>query len=189
MALGAIVGGALGFLGSRSAGRAQERAADASTALRREIYGETTGRLQPYATAGSDALNRLTGLLGVNGDFEMSPAAMFALTEGRDAIEAGAAARGGLYSGRSMEALERLRSGLAAQDRDNQVNRLFDLAGMGQSAAAGQGTAGINFARSAGDNILQAGNAQAASIMAGVNAINDGIGNYYGYNALNRLTA
>lgn len=187
MAIGAIIGGALGFLGSRSAGRAQERAANTSTELQREIFEDVSGRLDPFRQAGVDALGSFTNALGVGGDLSMSPAALFALQEGRDAIEAGAAGRGGLFSGATAEGLERLRFGLAAQDRDNQLNRLFSLASMGQSAAAGQGSQGINFANQAGQNILAAGNARAAGTIGGVNAINDAIGNFYGYQALNRL--
>jgi hypothetical protein len=50
-------------------------------------------------------------------------------------IEGGAAGAGGLFSGETLEELERMRHGLVATDRAQQMSELFGLAGMGQGAA------------------------------------------------------
>ena len=179
--------------GSRSAGRAQERASAQATALQREIYDDTTERLDPFVGAGNNALSAYLFELGMGDQPEgyqgitLSPAAQFAMEQGRGTIESGAAASGGLFSGATAKGLEGFRHGIASQDRDNQLNRLLSLVQGGQSAASGQGAAGINFANQAGSNILAAGNAKAAGIVGGVNSINDAIGNYYGYQNFNRL--
>ena len=111
----------------------------------------------------------------------MSPAARFALEQGRDATEAGAAARGGLNSGATLAGLERLRFGMAAQDRENQLNRLGGMVDMGQGAAGMQASAGNAFAGQANNALgqlgavqantaMQAGQAQAAGFMNAANA-------------------
>jgi hypothetical protein len=69
----------------------------------------------------------------------MSPAARFALEQGRDTVEAGAMAGGSARSGATMAALERLRMGMAAQDRETQLDRLGGLAGMGLGAQQAMG--------------------------------------------------
>ena len=185
--LGSIIGGFLGLAGANKASKAQTGAANQATELQRQIYQETTNRLAPFVSAGNNALSGYVNALSPMGDLSMSPAAMFALEQGRDTIEAGAAGAGNLFSGRTAEGLERMRFGMAQHDRDNQLNRLAGLAGMGQAAAAGQADAGQNFASSASQNILSAGSARSAGIMGGVNAINDGIGTIYGYQTMNRL--
>lgn len=257
--LGAIIGGALGLIGSSSAAKAQSKAADASTALQRDIYNQNVERLAPYGEGNTNALAAYLYELGLGpapmmgasnpysieefqaksqtptgymhktdeadtpvygnvtryrvggqefdtrdaaqawidqqpvqggtpyGGITLSPAAQFAMTQGRDTIEAGAAGRGGLYSGSTAKGLEDFRFGLSAQDRDNQLNRLLGLTQMGANAAAGQGAQGTAFAQSAGNNILQAGNAKSAGIIGGVNSVNDAIGNWYGYQQMNKL--
>ncbi len=190
---GSILGGVLGLVGSNKAAKAQTNASAQALALQREMFDKTSGNLEGFRAAGDTALNRLLPLLGLaepGADFqplEMSQSSQFALNQGRDTIESGAAARGGLFSGSTVKGLEELRSGIATTDRDNQLNRLFSIVQMGQNAAAGQGAAGTNFANQAGQNLVNAGNAKAAGIVGGVNAVNDGIGNYYGYQNFNRL--
>lgn len=191
--IGAIVGGALGLIGSSRAASAQRDASAQQVALQREIFDQQNANLEPFRLAGDTALNRLLPLLGLaeqGSDFQpltMSESSRFMLNEGRDAIESGAAARGGLFSGSTAKGLEDYRRNVAVTDRDNQLNRLFSMLQVGQNAAAGQGAAGTNFANSASQAIGAAGNARSAGIIGGVNAVNDAIGNYYGYQQMNRL--
>lgn len=112
---------------------------------------------------------------------DLSSAARFAIEQGRDATEAGAAARGNLSSGATLAGLERLRFGMAAQDRENQLNRLGGMVDMGQGAAGMQASAGNAFAGQANNALgqlgavqantaMQAGQAQAAGFMNAANA-------------------
>ena len=127
----------------------------------------------------------------------MSPGARFALEQGRDTVEAGAAARGGLQSGATLAGLERLRQGMAAQDREQQLNRIGGLADMGQGAAGMQASAGSNFAQGAGQTtnfmgnaLANRGDAQAAGAIGMGNAVAGGLQNIAGMfsyqNALNQ---
>jgi hypothetical protein len=99
------------------------------------------GLFKPAQTAGDNALGAYSFNLGIGKKpsnytgMEMSEGTRFLMNEGRDEIEGGAAGAGGLYSGATLEALERKRMGLASLDKDNQQQQLFSLAGMGQSAA------------------------------------------------------
>lgn len=111
------------------------------------------------------------------GGISMSPGTTFALEQGRDTIEAGAAARSGLNSGATLAGLERLRFGLSAQDRETQLNRLGGLAGMGQSAAAMNAANSANFTQNATGALGAMGNAQAAGSIGIGNALQGGLQN------------
>lgn len=193
MGIGAIVGGALGLVGAskqasaaKKASSAQERAAAQQVALQREIYEDQKERFQPFYDAGLNALNPYLYEIGLAerpddwAGLSMSPGARFALEQGRDTIEAGAAARSGLRSGATLAGLERLRMGMAAQDRDNQLNRLAGVVDSGQGAAANQATAGNAFAGMASQAIGARGNAQAAGHIGAANAWGNALGGLTG---------
>lgn len=80
-----------------------------------------------------------------------TPGYQFAAEEGMQDIERSAAARGGLNSGGTLRALSRYRTGLADQTFNNYLNRLFSVAGLGQSATGQIGAAG----QATGGNIAQ----------------------------------
>lgn len=90
----------------------------------------TGAYFSPYASAGQAAVNKLSA-----GDFTESPAYQFRLQEGLDAVEASAAARGGLFSGATGQALQTRGQGEASQEYDNWFARNMGLAGMGMSAS------------------------------------------------------
>lgn len=193
MPVGAIIGGvaavAGGAMQSRAASKAssaQERAAAQQVALQREIYEDQKERFQPFYEAGTNALNPYLYEIGLAdrpegwAGLSMSPGARFALEQGRDTVEAGAAARSGLNSGATLAGLERLRMGMAAQDRDNQLNRLAGVVDSGQAAAANQASAGNAFAGMASQAIGARGNAQAAGHIGAANAWGNALGGLTG---------
>jgi hypothetical protein len=78
-------------------------------------------------------------------------------------------------------------------NQSNQFNRLMTLANLGQNAAGAVGGYGSNYAANGGNAMMGAGNAQAAGIVGGANAWNQGIGqmvntgmNAYGMSQLNQ---
>ena len=205
-----LVGSAIQGSSARRAARSQERAAGEQLQLgreqlerQREIYDDQTERFAPFLDAGTNALGAYQYELGL-GDrpqeyqgISMSPAAQFALEQGRDTVEAGAAARGGLQSGATLSGLERLRQGMAAQDREQQLNRIGGLADMGQGAAGMQASAGSNFAQGAGQTtnfmgnaLANRGDAQASGAIGVGNAFGGGLQDIAGMfayqNALNQ---
>lgn len=107
----------------------------------RRAKNKAIGAQQPYYDQGTNALDAYAYNLGI-GDkpagysgLELSAGAQFLLNQGRKDVEGGAASAGGLYSGNTLKALEDLRAGTVATDRDNQMAQLYGLAGMGQTAA------------------------------------------------------
>lgn len=187
MAIGAAIGGVasslIGASSAKKAARAQTNAANQQMQIAREQFDTTRADLQPFRDAGGNALAAYNFELGLGArpdgfaGISMSPGTTFALEQGRDTIEAGAAARSGLNSGATLAGLERLRFGLSAQDRETQLNRLGGLAGMGQSAAAMNAANSSNFTQNATGALGAMGNAQAAGAIGFGNALQGGLQN------------
>lgn len=131
------------------------------------------------AEAETYARQNMTGGTQYQG-ITMSPGGQFALQQGIGDVEAGASMRGGLRSGATMAGLERLRFGLSAQDRDNQLNRLAGLVDMGQGSAGMQAQAGNAFAGMASTSLANRGDAQAAGHIGAGNAYGNALGNLAG---------
>lgn len=193
-AIAGAIGGAL--ITSNAMGNAAQTQADAAgaaSAVSNAQYQQTRTDQAPWRAAGGDALNQINEQMGnYNHDFSMAdftadPGYQFRMQEGQKAIERSAAARGGLNSGATMKALDAYNSGEASQqyqqaytnfnnDKTQRFNRLSSLAGLGQTATANTGAAGANNANNISQNIIGAGNAQAAATIGQGNAINNGIG-------------
>ena len=188
--LASVAGAGMQASAARSATRAQTDAANRQIDLQREVYDDQTQRFAPFLGAGTNALAAYQSELGLGArpmidgqqyhGISMSPGAQFALGQGVDSIQSSAAARGGLRSGNALQALEQMRFGMAAQDRDNQLNRLAGLAGMGQSSAGMQAQAGNAFAGGASNALANLGDARAAGAVAQGNAWNQGLGGLAG---------
>ncbi len=159
--------------------KAASQAADAATqanersmAFQREMFDKQLGLTAPYREAGTTAQNRLMELLGIGGsaggadygkygrDFSMSdfvtdPGYNFRLTEGQQAIDRSAAARGGTQSGAALKAAARYGQQAGSQEYGNayeryQTNRTNQLAPLGSIATMGANAA-TNSATAAGD--------------------------------------
>lgn len=214
--LGAVTGlfgGKQSSDAAKSAAQTQADAANNATAANNYALDRQLAASAPWRTAGEDALNRLLAGTQPGGaftkefsydpfKFEADPGYAFRLKQGNDALNATAAARGGLISGNALKAGQDYGQGLASQEYQNSFNRylsnyanaqntfqlnrnnLLDplkfLSNQGQSAAAGQanaigGNASNNAALSTGAaNALAAG--QVGSANAWSNALG-GIGN------------
>lgn len=104
----------------------------------------------------------------------------FRVNQGVKAIDAGAAARGGLYSGKTMQDLQTYGQGQAAQFENDYYNRIAGGAAQGQAAAGQTAQAGQNYATGASNALANIGNAQAAGAIGIGNALQGGIGNAVG---------
>lgn len=189
IALGAATLGS-SIIGSRSSRSAGNRQADAAILgaeieaearreeidLRREIYDDTTRRFGPWEREGRNAFNAYLSELGIGTGprgyrgYQASPMAQYLLEEGTSAIEAGAAGAGGLFSGATLEALEANRANTIQFDRNNYMDRLLGVAGIGQASAAQTAAAGDSFAAGAGQAIAGAGAAMGAGHRGAGNA-------------------
>jgi hypothetical protein len=196
---GAILGGAL-IGGNAAQGAADTQAAGAGRAadIQKQMYDQTRGDLAPWMQGGQVALSQLqqqlpqfTKPFGMQ-DFQASPAYQFNLEQGQQAINKGAAARGGFYQPGTLQDIAKFSQGLASNEfqnafsnyntnQNNIWNRLYGLSGSGQNAAAGLGGFGAQAAGQIGQAYTGAANAQAAGTVGQANALTGALGQ--GYNA------
>lgn len=172
-ALPAIASAASGIFGGNRAADAQARAAQQAAAFQKQMYGEAKQNLSPYMQTGTGANRRLSDVF-IDGDmtqFYESPDYQFRLGEGRKALEGGAAARGGLYSGAMGKALEGYGQSLASEEFDNFYRRLMGLSGQGQNAAGSLAGFGQNTAANVGNALMSAGDARASSYVNRANQL------------------
>lgn len=112
--------------------------------------------------------------------YKVSPMANYLMEEGTSAIEGGAAGRGGLFSGATLQALEQNRRNTIEMDTDKYFSRLFGIQSSGQNAAAQQGAAASNYANSASDSMRAGAQGAAQGYINQGQAIQTGIGDIAG---------
>jgi hypothetical protein len=197
-----VVGGVLSSSASGKAAGAQEQGAANATAEQRREFDANQANLKPFRDAGLSVLPQLTSGLKPGGefnrnftlaDFNQDPGYQFRMDQGSKALQASAAARGGLSSGGTLKALDRYGQDYASNEYGNaynrwnndigsRFNRLSAVAGTGQTATNTIANIGTQTAQNIGSNYIGAGNAQAAGYVGQANAVNSGIsslGNFY----------
>jgi len=203
-AAAAVIGGALISADSqRSASNKQKDAADSATDLQWDMYNQTREDNLPALDARNSGLTQLQQLLGIGGDPKASnygmlnrqftganlasdPGYQFGMAQGNQAIERSASARGGLYSGATMKALQRYGQDYAGTKfgeafnrhqatQDSAFNRFASLSGLGQTGSNQIGLAGQNAASMAGHYGIQGANAQAAAQIGQANNLTNGL--------------
>ena len=193
-----IIGAKVGSDAAGDAAAAQAQGANDSAALQREFYYQNRADLAPYQDVGSNALYNLAALHGVEyanapGTFDdrartaasrfvASPGYKFRLGEGVKALDRSAAARGQLLSGAQTKAVQGYGQNLASDEYGNYVNRLANLAGVGQAASRSAATLGANAGARVGNALASAGAARASGYTGRADAINGSIRNaLYGF--------
>lgn len=174
---------------SSKAAKAQANSADAASQIQWDMYDQTRKDLDPYKQAGATSLSQLMGQMTPDGYFNQTytgqdiysdPSYQFRLQQGQDAIQSSAAAQGSLLSGATLKALQNYGQESASQeysnaynrfnaDQTNRYNRLSNLVGVGQNAAAQVGNAGAQTAQAVANNTMQGANALAAGQVASAN--------------------
>jgi hypothetical protein len=110
-------------------------------------------------------------------EWTQDPGYQFRLKSGNDSINALAGAKGGLMSGRTLQALSDYNQGMASQEFGNVYSRLGGMTDMGLAAAQMSGNASTNAAAGVSNALAARGNAQAAGTMGVANALQGGISN------------
>lgn len=203
----AVVGGAAigtigaGIAGGKAAG-AQEAAANTASATQLQMYNQTRADQAPWRAAGGTAVGQLSAGTAAGGefnrnftmaDFNADPGYQFRMDQGSRALQASAAARGGLLSGGTLKALDRYGQDYGSNeysnaynrynnDQSTRFNRLSSIAGLGQTSTAQTGAAGTAAANQISSAQLGYGNAAAAGYISQGNAISNGassLGNFY----------
>lgn len=192
---GAIVGGAL--INSMASKDSANTMSDASTNAANLNYqaGQNIRKdLAPWVQQGNIALSDLMNLGGagkpVNMEALMSnPAYKWNLDQGINAINKASAARGTFYNPATLKDIGTYAQGLASNEFGNIWNRGYSLASLGENAAAQTGISGINAANQAGNNLVGAGQAQAAGQVGVANALSGALGQGYNAYLMNQLLA
>ena len=133
---------------------------------------KTLQEAQQYANANK------TG--GTEWSWQTTPGYDFRMQQGLDAIDASAAARGGLYSGAAMQDAMKFGQDYGSAEFGNVFNMLGGLSANGMNAANMSGAASQNAANGVSNALGAQGNAAAAGAVGQANAWNQGIGNALG---------
>lgn len=202
-----LIGGKQSSDAAQSAAQTQANAANQATAAQQAALERQIQISEPWRTAGTTAVNQLSALTQPGGrltqDFTYAPfnynqntdpGTQFRLQQGLNAMNATAAARGGLISGNALKAGQDYGQAQGSQEygaafnrylqnyansqntfqmnRNNLINPLQFLSSQGQASAANQAA-----------NVGQFGTSQAANITGGANALAAGqIGSANAYN-------
>lgn len=175
-----ILGGLFGGKGAKKAAKAEVQLGREALALQERQFQQTRADFAPWRAAGGQAIGGALAMTQPGYDHTTSPGYQFRLDEGMRAVEGSAASKGMLMSGGTLKDLTRFGQGVAADDYNDQFNRLSTLAGMGSAATSSTAAAGSNYAN-ASSGILQGIGQAKASGYAGQNQAMQGtLGNLIG---------
>lgn len=170
-----IFGAATQADATRKAANTQADTTREGIAEQRRQYDLTRADYQPWRDAGVNALQSLA--TDINGqptaaEVMQDPGYQFGMQQGQQALDRKAAASGGRVSGASLKAASQFGTNYASngynaayQRRQDRLNRLQALAGIGQTATAGSAAAGANMANQVSNMQTGLGNAQAGATM------------------------
>lgn len=186
----AIIGGAISADASRKAGNAQRGATDAGISEQQRQFDMVYGDQAPYRAAGVDALGKLRAELDRQPTAEevmAQPGYQFGQRQGQLGLDRKIAAMGGRVSGRALKAASQFNTDYATtgysaeyQRRQDRLNRLASLAGLGQTSTQASAAAGANSSNAISNMLTSQGNATGAGQIAR--------GNIWG-NTVNQLGA
>lgn len=198
-AAAAVVGAGISAGSANSAAKKQQGSAAAANQLAADQFSDTKSRNDPFYYGGTEALSilrqRLPELTAAYDPSKLTsePGYLFGQQQGQKSLEASLASRGLGVSGAALKAAAqygndysttKLGEAFQRQQASNQqtYNQLMGLVQQGQASANQTAAAGSQYASTAGNNLIGAGNAGAAATLAGgnaaVGAINQGVSLY-----------
>ena len=195
-AAGSIFGGMMSAKGADKSGAAMRYAADKSAETMLELNNRARADTAPFRQMGLDTGNAYHDLLlggqNVPQFLQASPMFQFQTEIGTRNINRQLAARGLFGSGSGLETLAMFNKGLAADEGERIMSRLFNMTSMGANTAVGQATMTNQTGQAIGNMQAQSGIAQGNAISAQYNAygqafqgaannIAGGLGNYAQY--------
>lgn len=192
---GSIVGSIIQGNATEDAAQKQADAANHASDLQYQMYQQQRTDQEPWRQAGIGALGQMQDPSFQHdfsaSDFQEDPGYQFRMQQGQKALEASAAARGGLLSGNTGQALTDYGQNFASNEyqnaynrftnnQTNRFNRLASLAGVGQQANSQMGQASQNYGNNMSGLMTGLANAQGAAGIAQANSWGNtlsGIGN------------
>lgn len=171
--VGDIVGGFFQDRAAKRADNTMREATAAEIAENRRQYDQTREDYTPWRTTGANALQQLAGDINkpvTPEEVMQDPGYQFGLDQGQRAISQRVAAGGGRVSGAAIKAAGRFGTdyatsgyGAAYQRKQDRLNRLAALAGVGQTATGQTAQAGQFATANIGNALGRQGEATAAS--------------------------
>ena len=174
---------------AKSAANAQTDASYASIAEQRRQFDLSQQLVQPYVTAGTNALSQQQNLMGLNGtsaqqtainNLQNSPFLQSMYKQAENALLQNAAATGGLRGGNIQGALADNRMNMLNTAYTNQLQNLGNLVTLGQNSATNTGTNAMAMANNIGNLNTNVGQAQAGYALARGQATQNLMGNTMG---------
>jgi hypothetical protein len=166
--------------GVESAAAASQAGTNASLALQREMFNKQIELQAPWREAGVNALGKLQGgdysqtpQFAFNYSQNTDPGTQFRLQQGLNAMNATAAARGGLISGNALKAGQDYGQAQGSQEytnafnryltgynadvsrANNMYNRVSNIAGTGQTTSNALATMAGNYGQNASNTTMQ----------------------------------
>jgi hypothetical protein len=177
---------------AKSAAATQAASADKAIQAQKEAAAQTRADLQPFTGAGVSQIPALTNmvtqqqnLVDPNAQFNFvkdNPFYKLLADDAQKRIFSNAAARGKIGSGGTAEALQNSLLLLGTDLINNQfglqnqaIGNTSNIVQLGQSAAAGQGSATLNAGNNISNLTTDKGNVQAAGKVGAANAFTQGI--------------
>lgn len=202
--IGAVASAGASAFGASKAADAQTSAANAGNALLRQQYSQNSANLAPWMQGGAqsfDTVNHLTGnypggnpltapltspFAPTMAQLEQTPGYQFTLGQGLKGVQNSYASKGLASSGAAMKGAADYSSGLASntyqqqfQNYWSQNKSIYDMltgqSAQGLQAAGALASGGSALAQGQSNNLVGAGNAQAA----GYNAMGTAAGNAF----------
>jgi len=181
-AIGSVVGDLTGAnqqaQAAQSAAQTQANAANYAANLQNQQFQTNQQNMSPYMGLGTAAMPQLMNLLGVGPQgsagiqtaLQNVPGYQFTLNQGLQQLQNQQSATGQNLSGAQQKGLQQYTTGLAQSNYQNYLNNYMNSVGMGQNAAAGLGTMGMQNAQNVGNTLMGGANATAAGQVAAGNA-------------------
>jgi len=187
--IGDVVGG---ITGAKQAGEAAEKAGDLQYAAamkgieeQRRQFDKLVELMAPYVAPGVGSIKAQEELIGLAGpaaqreairQLETSPEMQAMIQQGENALLQQASATGGLRGGNVQAALAQFRPQVLSQLIGQQYERLGGLTSIGQAAAAGQASSGMNLASNIGTLLGEGAAARAGGVLAQGNVARQAFG-------------
>lgn len=180
-----VISGVVQSNAAKSASRTQSAAADAGIAEQRRQFDAVQELMAPFVQTGTDALSRQAALAGASGEdaqraaiqaIEQGPEFQALTRQGEEAILQQGSATGGLRGGNIQGALAQFRPQVLSSLIEQQYGRLGGLSQMGQAAAGGQASAGMQTGTNISNLLQQQGAARAGGTLASAQAFGNTLG-------------
>jgi len=168
--------GALGLYGNQRAIGAAQDATNQANQTAQSIYNQQRQDNMPLMQTRDSALGKINALLANPSSVTQEPGYQFGLEQGQKQLDNNAAATGAYYSGGQQKAAARYNQDYASTKFDQSLNRLTNLAGMGQVGANNNGNALASYGQQTSQNALNMGNFRGSGYAGSANGIGNALG-------------